>query len=243
MSALVELKWCGPGHDILYEGISDMFKMALGTLRDDHPRGYLITGAAKSLWASSAFTDLFSSRDHDPVELCGRRLSDRRLTIAWDDAIRGAYEHYPEAVPSGITTSTRPCDGRQLGAQSRRSGGYECQADLDGRRLAARTTPGRCSPSHGCLSNRAGAVSRIIAPSPCGSVSRRSRSGDQTLDMKERTNSSGRRTPTNTSRTSAWSPMRWQAVGPAGDECDHAPRHASCMRPVSSGGSTWLLHV
>ena len=107
MSALVELKWCRPGHDVLYEGISDLFKMALGTQREDHPRCYLITGAAKSVWASSAFTDLFSARDHDPVELCGRRLSDRRLTIAWDDAIRGAYEHYPEAIPSAITTRSR----------------------------------------------------------------------------------------------------------------------------------------
>jgi hypothetical protein len=154
MSALIELKWCGRGHDVVYEGISDMFKMALGTLREDHPRGYLITGAAKSLWTASEFADLFSSRDHDPIELCARRLSDRRATIAWDEAIRGAYEHYPEAVPSGITTRTR---GRAV------VGDWELRAvevvvtntkliSMEGG-LAARTTAERRSPSRGCLSS------------------------------------------------------------------------------------------
>jgi hypothetical protein len=39
--------------------------------------------------------------------LCARRLQDHKRTIAWDDAIRGAYEHYPDAVPAGIATRPR----------------------------------------------------------------------------------------------------------------------------------------
>lgn len=104
MSALIELKWCGPAHDILFEGISDLLKMALGTTRSDRPRGYLLTGAEMSLWSASRFADLFDEADHNPVELCARRLPDKKRTLAWDEAIRGAYGHYPDAVPAGIAT-------------------------------------------------------------------------------------------------------------------------------------------
>jgi hypothetical protein len=35
LSALIELKWAGPGDDILYEAISDLFKLALATQREE----------------------------------------------------------------------------------------------------------------------------------------------------------------------------------------------------------------
>jgi hypothetical protein len=59
LSALVELKWAGPGDDILYEAIYDLFKLALATQRKDRPRTYLLTGAAKAHWEGSVFADLF----------------------------------------------------------------------------------------------------------------------------------------------------------------------------------------
>lgn len=36
---LAELKWCGPGHDVLYEAVWDLFKMALVDLGELAPRG------------------------------------------------------------------------------------------------------------------------------------------------------------------------------------------------------------
>ena len=65
---VAELKWCRPEHDILYELIWDMFKMALVTSREDHPTAYLIAGAERSMWETSAFADLFDDATHDTVE-------------------------------------------------------------------------------------------------------------------------------------------------------------------------------
>lgn len=100
----VELKWCKSGHDILYEGIWDMFKMALVTGREEHPRAYLISGAEQSLWRTSDFAGLFDDATHDPVELCARRLPDRKKTLAWDDLLRGGYDSYPDQLPARIDT-------------------------------------------------------------------------------------------------------------------------------------------
>ena len=86
---MCERKWCGPGNDVLYEAIWDLFKMALGKTREDHPATFLMTGAQKSLWAGSAFADLFETNNHVSEELCQRRLPDRCKTIAWDDLLRG----------------------------------------------------------------------------------------------------------------------------------------------------------
>lgn len=104
VTVLGELKWCGPGHDILYEAIWDMFKLALATTRDDHPSAYLVAGAERSLWETSAFADLFDSATHRPVELCARRLPDRQATLAWDDLLRGGYDHHPHRVPARTDT-------------------------------------------------------------------------------------------------------------------------------------------
>ena len=103
---MCELKWCGPGNDVLYEAIWDLFKMALGKTREDHPATFLMTGAQKSLWAGSAFADLFETKNHVSEELCQRRLPDRRKTIAWDDLLRGGYDKHPEHVPAEITTES-----------------------------------------------------------------------------------------------------------------------------------------
>ena len=103
-SVVGELKWCGPGRDVLYEGIWDMFKIALATTREDHPTGYLISGAEMAMWDNSAFSDLFDTAVHDPAELCSRHLPDRKQTIAWDDLLRGGYDHHPDRVPTRIET-------------------------------------------------------------------------------------------------------------------------------------------
>lgn len=101
---VAELKWCRPGHDVLYEMIWDMFKMALASGREDHPTAYLIAGAERSLWESSAFADLFDDVMHDTVELCARRLPDRKGTLAWDDLLRGGWDKYPDQLPARIAT-------------------------------------------------------------------------------------------------------------------------------------------
>jgi hypothetical protein len=105
LSLVAELKWCGPAHDILYEGIWDMFKMALATGREEHPKAYLISGAERSLWETSAFACLFDDATHDPVELCARRLPDAKRTLAWDDLLRGGYDRYPDQLPARIDTA------------------------------------------------------------------------------------------------------------------------------------------
>lgn len=104
VSALIELKWAGPGDDILYEAIYDLFKLALAAQREDRPRTYLLTGAAKAHWEDSGFADLFSDGEHDAVELSQRRLQDKHQTLAWDDLLRGARDSYPQVLPQGIKT-------------------------------------------------------------------------------------------------------------------------------------------
>ena len=104
LSALVELKWAGPGDDILYEAIYDLFKLALAAQREDRPRTYLLTGAAKTHWEGSVFADIFSHAEHDPEELTRRRLQNKQQTLAWDDLLRGAHDSCPLALPHGIQT-------------------------------------------------------------------------------------------------------------------------------------------
>jgi len=99
---VAELKWCKRGRNVLYEMVWDMFKMALATGREDHPKTYLVSGAEQSLWKTSAFADLLDDATHDPVELCARRLPDR--TLAWDDLLRGGYDRYPDRLPARIDT-------------------------------------------------------------------------------------------------------------------------------------------
>jgi hypothetical protein len=109
LSAVVELKWAAPRDDIVHEAIYDLFKLALATQRDDHPRSYLLTGAAREHWESSAFSDLFDDAEHDPLELCARRLQDKKQTLAWDDLLHGGRDSYPLAVPQGMRTEIVGC--------------------------------------------------------------------------------------------------------------------------------------
>jgi hypothetical protein len=104
-SLLAELKWCGAGRNVLYEGIWDLFKMALGTRRPEQPRGYLITGAHSTVWEESAFSDLFETKDHDLVELCMRDLGGRDHWLAWDALLYGGGDRHPDAVPAGLRTT------------------------------------------------------------------------------------------------------------------------------------------
>jgi hypothetical protein len=106
-SALVELKWCRAGEDILHEAIWDLFKTALGVFIHAIPavRGYLVTGAKRSVWESSGFAGLFESGEHDPVELCARRLANRARRLAWDHALDGGYDSFPNWVPGRIRTT------------------------------------------------------------------------------------------------------------------------------------------
>lgn len=101
---VAELKWCGPGDDILYEGIWDLFKVALLARGYDNLHAYLITGAQKTVWSKSASADLFSTAVHDPEELCTRRLPDKKNTIAWDYLLRRGFDSYPDEVPVRIGT-------------------------------------------------------------------------------------------------------------------------------------------
>lgn len=105
VAALIELKWCQATNDILFEAVWDLFKMALGTHREERPRGFLLTGAPTPMWATSAFSDLFEDGEHHPEELCVRELADKQRTLAWDAALAGGYDHYPEAVPASIVTA------------------------------------------------------------------------------------------------------------------------------------------
>lgn len=103
---ICELKWCGPGRDVLYEGIWDLFKMALGSTGENRSAAFMIAGAENAIWEGSSFADLFETKTHTSDELCGRRLPDRRETLAWDDLLRGGYDRYPDCVPVEIITET-----------------------------------------------------------------------------------------------------------------------------------------
>jgi hypothetical protein len=105
-AALVELKWAGPGDDIIYEAIYDLFKLALASRREDQPRTYLLTGAAKAHWEQSAFADLFRDAEHEPEELCRRRLPGKQQRLAWDALLQGANDSHPLALPFRIRTKS-----------------------------------------------------------------------------------------------------------------------------------------
>ena len=104
-SWLAELKWSGPGRGVLYEGVWDLFKMALGTLRSERPRAYLITGAPAAVWRSSGFADLFDDKQHDPVDLCLRDTGGRDQRLAWDELLYGGDDRYPDRVPARLRTA------------------------------------------------------------------------------------------------------------------------------------------
>jgi hypothetical protein len=99
---VAELKWCGPDDDIVYEAIWDLLKMALARTRPEAPRAFLVTGAEEASWPTVFCRDLFDSKQHEPEELCARRMPSGRL--AWDDLLEGGYDRFPDCVPSLIET-------------------------------------------------------------------------------------------------------------------------------------------
>jgi hypothetical protein len=112
-SHLIELKWSGPGGDKIVEGIWDAFKMALCTQLVEAPRAYLLTGAHMKTWETSPFSDVFDTAEHDPVELCMRRLPGKNQTLVWDYLLDGGYDNYPSLLPGRITTEI--CGRAQVG--------------------------------------------------------------------------------------------------------------------------------
>jgi hypothetical protein len=131
-AGLIELKWSGGGSDKLYEGLWDALKLALAqiTWGAIGPRAYLLTGAQKGVWESSPFAGLFETAVHDPAELCARRLSDRKQTIAWDDLLRGGNDSYPHWVPGEIATKVcgRASVGEEYELRAVEIGVPECEA-------------------------------------------------------------------------------------------------------------------
>lgn len=96
-----ELKWCHI--DKLYEGIWDLFKMAL--LSTTGAKTYLLTGAPPQIWASSLGKELFADGVHSPADLCQLRLTWGQKLRAWDDLLWGAHDKCPTDVPSEIRTT------------------------------------------------------------------------------------------------------------------------------------------
>lgn len=97
----IELKWCYV--DKLYEGIWDLFKMAL--LATTRAQTYLLTGAPSALWESSVGRELFDDGLHSPERLCELRLPWGQKLRAWDDLLWGGHDKYPKHVPSMIRTT------------------------------------------------------------------------------------------------------------------------------------------
>jgi hypothetical protein len=104
VSWVAELKWCGPATDLLYEGVWDLFKMALARQRDEQPRAYLLSGAEQTVWERSPFACLLEDEEHDTEQLCSRELTDRKRTLAWDAALHGGWDRFPDGVPARIAT-------------------------------------------------------------------------------------------------------------------------------------------
>ena len=105
VSWLAELKWCSHRHDILYEGVWDLFKMALATQRDEEPQAYLVAGAEGSLWRSSGFTDLFTDQEHDCAQLCLRSYRTGAEHWLGTTSLRGGFDRYPDAIPARVRTT------------------------------------------------------------------------------------------------------------------------------------------
>jgi hypothetical protein len=104
--ALLEAKWCHSGRDKIYEGIWDLFKMALGLRRSDTHETFLVTGAPAQIWRNGFCADLFAGGEFTPEELCSRMLPWGRHPrwLAWDDLLYGGYDRFPEEVPAVVAT-------------------------------------------------------------------------------------------------------------------------------------------
>ena len=76
-----------------------------------------MTGAQKSLWAGSAFADLFETNNHVSEELCQRRLPDRCKTIAWTTSCAAA-------MTNTQNTSQRKSRPSQLAGRQSAIGNY-----------------------------------------------------------------------------------------------------------------------
>jgi len=106
LTHVIELKWCPSHKGTLYEGIWDLFKMALASTRSEAPHAYLIAGAPMSAWAADFCRDLYDSTVHSAVELCERRFLSGSRRLAWDDLLEGGYDRYPQMVPARIRTES-----------------------------------------------------------------------------------------------------------------------------------------
>jgi ADP-ribosyl-[dinitrogen reductase] hydrolase len=105
IGAVVELKWCYSGHDVVFETVWDAVKLALCAHRDDRPAAYLLCGAPFATWERSQFADLFEDGPHQIEELLSRSLSDTDRSLVWDALLAGGYDHYPLRAPASFVTA------------------------------------------------------------------------------------------------------------------------------------------
>lgn len=101
-----ELKW-SVGEKI-YEGIWDLFKMALLAQHPSVGATYLITGASEKEWASGVGKDIFTEGTQTVVGLCALQFPNGRY--AWDYALEGGKDYCPLIVPATIRTHLVACE-------------------------------------------------------------------------------------------------------------------------------------
>jgi hypothetical protein len=102
---LIELKWCGKGHDVLHEAVWDLFKMANASMRQEVEAAYLLTGASAQLWNGGLCRELFDSTTHSSEGLCTVRFPTGSKRLVWDWMLEGGNDHYPDQVPAQIKTN------------------------------------------------------------------------------------------------------------------------------------------
>jgi hypothetical protein len=95
----IELKWSKG--DKIYEGLWDLFKMALLATSPGVEATYLVTGASRHEWQRAVGRELFTACTHGVLDLCELKFTKRR---AWDYLLQGGYDRFPERVPARIET-------------------------------------------------------------------------------------------------------------------------------------------
>ncbi len=100
LALAAELKW--GNHDKIYEGIWDLFKMALLAKDSGRPSTYLVMGAPTTAWLTAVGHAVFSDGIHTPQGLCALTFPKRP---AWDYLLEGGHEKCPACVPAQIETS------------------------------------------------------------------------------------------------------------------------------------------
>ncbi len=102
---VLELKWCQPGNDKVYEAIWDLFKVALLTRLDSVESAYLVTGAPVAMWSTAFCRDIFEGGNFESEQLCSRVFPTSKAgRLAWDHLLWGGNDRFPDSVPMVIET-------------------------------------------------------------------------------------------------------------------------------------------